>query len=421
MPPERASGASRAPTGTAAFLALVQHALFGLLVLIGTVRSLSTGANPLWLALSVTALVLWYAVGTRLARSPGRLGVFWWLTVLTLAWLATILVSPENVWVAVTLWLLAGHFLSVRAAIGYSALVLALVIWAQIHGGMPWGSGMVIGPTVGAVFSLVLSLGQHRLVRDGVERQRLVDSLVRAQAESEELHAELAAVQHESGVLAERTRLSRDIHDGIAQSFSSILLTARAATDDGAGAGDSTTEALAAALRQIEQAAHDGLEESRRVVRALAPRDLADTGLTASLRRVVDSLADQTGIDARLHVEGELSPLPTAIEVALLRVTQGALANVRQHADASRVVVTLSELGDSVRLDIVDDGRGFTPGAPQSGSGTDPDAGGFGLRGSRDRLRALGGGLDIESRPGEGTALTAYLPLGTASAKPSPR
>ncbi len=97
--------------------------------------------------------------------------------------------------------------------------------------------------------------------------------------------------------------------------------------------------------------------------------------------------------------------------MALLRVAQGALANVRQHARAGRVVVTLTGADDSVRLDIVDDGRGFDPShAPEA----TPDLalGGYGLRASRERLRDLGGGLDVESRPGDGTALTAYLPLG---------
>ncbi len=225
-----------------------------------------------------------------------------------------------------------------------------------------------------------------------------------AQAESETLHAELASAQRESGALAERTRLSRDIHDGLAQSFSSILLTAR-------GAREATPETLARALRQVETSAQEGLDESRRVVSALAPRDLTDTGLTAALHRTLDSLSQSTGIDATLHVDGDVTSLPTTVEVALLRVAQGALANVRQHARAGRVVVTLTGADDSVRLDIVDDGRGFDPShAPEA----TPDLalGGYGLRASRERLRDLGGGLDVESRPGDGTALTAYLPLG---------
>ena len=98
-----------------------------------------------------------------------------------------------------------------------------------------------------------------------------------------------------------------------------------------------------------------------------------------------------------------------------MRTTQGALANVRRHARASRVVVSLSEIGDSVRLDIVDDGIGFDP-AAVSARPTAPESGGYGLRSTRARLRQLGGGLDIESGQGEGTALTAHVPLRGATA-----
>ena len=392
------------PTSTA--LARLHHGLFLVLVVVGVSRSLRTGASPGWLALSVGILLSWYAVGLALARHPRHRWAPWWLVGLTLAWLGTVLVSSENVWVAVSLWLLAGHFLRLGWAVFYTAVILAVLLAFQMRGASPVTSAAMIGPTIGAVFSLAVSIGQHRLVRDGIERQHLVDSLVRAQAETEELHAELVAAQRESGVLAERTRLAGDIHDGLAQNFSSILLTARSAPHGGPAA---VTEAL----RLIENSAREGLEESRRVVGALAPKGLADTGLTASLDRLLAALADQTGIQTELHVEGPLTSLPTTLEVALLRVAQGGLANVRQHSDASRVVVSLTDAGDTVRLDIVDDGKGFDPAATATASAESqgPRRGGYGLRSSRDRLRSLGGGLDIESRPGDGTALTAYLPL----------
>ncbi|HQF03145.1 MAG TPA: sensor histidine kinase [Phycicoccus sp.] len=400
------------PTSTA--LARLHHGLFLVLVVVGVARSLRTGASPGWLALSVGILLAWYAVGLALARHPRHRWATWWLVGLTLAWLGTVLVSSENVWVAVSLWLLAGHFLRLGWAVFYTAVILAVLLAFQMRGASPVTSAAMIGPTIGAVFSLAVSIGQHRLVRDGIERQHLVDSLVRAQAETEELHAELVAAQRESGVLAERTRLAGDIHDGLAQTFSSILLTARSATG-------SSPDAQAEALARVESSAREGLDESRRVVAALAPHGLADTGLTAALRRTLDSLAEQIGLSTDLHVDGELSSLPTTVEVALLRVAQGALANVRQHAGASKVVVSLTDAGDSVRLDIVDDGRGFDPATLPSAQQESPGAsgGGYGLRSSRDRLRALGGGLDIESRPGDGTALTAYLPLRPTEGEPT--
>lgn len=391
-------------------LTWLQHALLAVLLAVATARAVAERANPWGVAGALLAFLVWYAVGVRLARSPERgratRGPVWWLGGLLLLWVLLVVVSPAYAWVAFPLWLLIGHFLDLVQGIVVSALVLGVVLWATVSPDAPTVAA-VLGPAIGSVFALVISRGQLQLVRDGLERQRLVDSLVRAQTESEALHAELAEAQRESGALAERTRLSRDIHDGLAQTFSSILLTA----GSGLSGDPRDADALRAALDQVRRSAQDGLEESRRVVGALAPRDLADTGLTAALRRTLAAFAERTGMDADLQVDGELTSLPTTLEVALLRVAQGSLANVEQHSGARRVVVTLTEAMDSVRLDIVDDGRGFDAVAWGATAPGDPRAGGYGLRSSRDRLRELGGGLEIESAPGEGTALTAYLPL----------
>ena len=407
-------------------LALVQHVLLAALVAIGVWRSLATGAHPGALLAATALLLLWYAVGVRRVASgqpgrgsggpqvaaggslPRRVGPGgWWFLGLVACWLLAVAVSPDLVWVAFSLWLLAGHLLPLRLGVAVSAVVLAVVVLR------PWSSGLtvaeVVGPAVGMVFALALSRGQQLLVRDGIERERLVASLVAAQEESEVLHAELAEAQRSAGVLAERTRLSRDIHDSLAQGFSSILLLARAgvATDDPV-----TGRRL---LTQIETSAADGLEEARRVVGALAPAPL-ESGLVEAVRRLLDRLREETGVRGELRVEGDVTALPPVLEVALLRVAQSALANVRQHARASSVVVTVAELDDSVRLDVVDDGRGFDPATlPEE---PDVGRGGYGLRASRQRLRELGGGLDVESStaPGGGTAVSASVPLGRSAA-----
>ncbi len=399
-------------------LALVQHVLFVALVAIGVWRALATGASPAALVASVALLLLWYAVGVRRATSgPGRgphvsadgaarrrVGPGgWWFLGLVVAWLLAVTVSPELVWVAFSLWLLAGHLLPFRTAVAVSVVVLAVVVVR------PWPGGLtvaeVVGPAVGMVFALALSRGQQLLVRDGLERERLVASLVAAQEETEVLHAELAEVQRSAGVLAERTRLSRDIHDTLAQGFSSILLLARAgvATDD--------QEAERRLLAQIEASAAEGLDEARRVVGALAPAPL-ESGLVEALTRIVERFASETGVAGEVRVEGDVAALPPVVEVALLRVAQSALANVRQHAQASSVVLTVAEADDSVRLDVVDDGVGFDPAGLVEGP--DLRRGGYGLRASRQRLRELGGGRDVESEPGAGTAVSASVPLARA-------
>ncbi|GAA5167295.1 two-component sensor histidine kinase [Ornithinimicrobium tianjinense] len=396
-------------------LALVQHVLFGALVVIGVWRALATGAHPAALSGATALLLLWYAVGAHRAASgpggaphlssvgtaPRRVGPGgWWFLGLVVCWLLTVAVSPELIWVAFSLWLLAAHLLPLRLGVAVSVLVLAVVVLR------PWPGGLtvaeVVGPAVGMVFALALSRGQQLLVRDGLERERLVASLVAAQEESELLHAELAEAQRSAGVLAERTRLSRDIHDSLAQGFSSILLLARA------GVATQDAEAGRRLLTQIETSAADGLEEARRVVGALAPAPL-ESGLVEALRRLVARVQEETGVAGEVRVEGDVAALPPVVEVALLRVAQSALANVRQHARAGQVVVTVAEVEDSVRLDVVDDGLGFDPATLTEAP--DVARGGYGLRASRQRLRELGGGLDIESEPGGGTAVSASVPL----------
>src|SRR5690606_25585352 len=118
----------------------------------------------------------------------------------------------------------------------------------------------VIGPLIGMVVALGISRAQMALVRDGMERQRLIASLYAAQEETTALTDELARVQRAAGATNERTRLSRDIHDGIAQGFSSILLLARAAR------AEEDPARVHELLAHLESSATEGLEESRRVV-----------------------------------------------------------------------------------------------------------------------------------------------------------
>ncbi len=256
---------------------------------------------------------------------------------------------------------------------------------------------------MGGIFALGISRGYLELVRDGRERRRLIASLVATQREMAALQDELARTQRESGAAAERARVSRDIHDTVAQSLSSIVLLARSAQEHEDGRGR--------ALGQIGELAAEGLADARRIVDDLMPVELDGSALSDALARMLDRLTAETGITTALHVDEELPALGLDTEVALLRTAQSALANVRSHAAASRVVVTLADAGDAVRLDVVDDGRGFDPSRLESAG----PGGGYGLRAMRARLRELGGGLDVESTPGDGAALSAHLPLGGRS------
>lgn len=394
-------------TGTSRWLRLGQHALLGVLALVCGLRAIADGAHPLAELGALAVFVGWYAVGPRLARA-GRGGTVWFV-VLALLWAVLVLVSPENVWLAFPLWLLAGHVLALLPAVVVSLVIFVVVALEPVRHTGEATFAAIIGPFIGMVVALGVAKAQQALVRDGIERQRLITSLYAAQEESAALTDELARVQRAEGASSERTRLSRDIHDGIAQGFSSILLLARAALSE------QDPDRLREILRHVESGAAEGLEESRRVVGALAPADLDEGSLTGAIRRVTERFAQESGVAARVVVAGQLTTLPTTAEVTLLRSVQGALANVRTHADAHQVVVSIDETQDSVRVDVVDDGRGFDTEVWTATAPGSPRDGGYGLRATRARLRELGGGLAVESAPGEGTALSAWLPLSHTS------
>lgn len=372
-----------------------QHVLFALLWGIGASQAWADGllrAPAIGLGL---ALAAWYPIGAWLrGRASARAG-WLWFGVLAALWVGLVLLAPTFAWVVFALNLLALHVLPDGAALGaVVALTLTAisVLWPTASNPL----AAVLGPTVGAIVAVGVSWGYQRILAESAERGRLVTELVAVQEE-------LAVVQRQSGALAERSRLARDIHDTLAQGYSSILLLARAGLARGASEAD--------LLGQIEATAAENLVEARRVVHALTPAPLEGAPLPAAVRRQLDRLAEETGIDAQLEVSGDPLLATTDVDVAVLRLVQGALANVRQHAAARRVVVSLSYAPDELLVDVVDDGRGFDPAVLRPAS----DAGGFGLRAMRERLASVGGRLSVESAPGEGTAIAASVPLGSAS------
>lgn len=387
---------------TTRWLQLGQHALVAVLVLVCLSRAVDAGTHPAAEIAGLVAFVAWYLVGIGLARRGVGGGP--WFVGLVLLWGGLVLISPENVWLAFPLWLLAGHLLPLGAGVAVSVAVLAVVVVAPLRQTGSVSFAAVIGPLIGMLFALGVARAQMALVRDALERQQLIASLYAAQEETAALTEELARVQRAEGATSERTRLSRDIHDGIAQGFSSILLLARAAR------AEEDRTRLRELLEQLESSAADGLEESRRVVGALAPAELDEGSLAGALRRVTDRFAEESGVDARVAVGDALPHLTTTAEVTLLRCVQGALANVRVHAEATQVVVSLEATADAVRVDVVDDGRGFDTDAWWAAAPDSVGEGGYGLRATRARLREIGGGLGVESRPGEGTAVSAWVP-----------
>ncbi len=381
-----------------------QHVITLVLIVICAVRAIVDGTQPVLVLTLSACFGAWYFLGSYLAPRvlSGQLPAIWLLG-LAVLWLGLATVSVEFVWLAFPLWLLAGHLLSLRQAIVFSGLVFVVVIAVPLVQTGNTSYAFIIGPLIGGVFALGISRGYLQLLNDARERQQLIASLVQAQNDMASLHEELGRAQRESGAIEERTRLSRDIHDTIAQGLSAVVLITRA------GIGKELSDATAA-LAHIETIALDGLIDVRRIVNALSPAELQHGALANALRRMLDRLTAETGMRTELHADDISTSLPATVEIALLRTAQSALSNVRLHASARRVVVTLDHSDGAARLDIVDDGRGFNIEA--WGQVTQPTVSGYGLHSMRDRLRELGGGLDIESTEGDGTALSAHIPVG---------
>lgn len=229
------------------------------------------------------------------------------------------------------------------------------------------------------------------------ERRRLISELERTRGE-------LAESERRAGALAERQRLAREIHDTLAQGFASIVTLYEAARAE----LGSRPDVAVGRLEEIGRTARSSLAEARRVVWALRPEALADGTLGNALDELVRDFRSETGLETTSRMSGEARSVSPEAEAALLRVAQEALANVRKHARASNVTLTLTYLDDTVLLDVRDDGIGFD--AERAGATKRSQTGGFGLDGMRERLWEHRGTLTIESAPGSGTAIAAALP-----------
>ncbi|GIJ75723.1 Signal transduction histidine kinase [Micromonospora phaseoli] len=287
-----------------------------------------------------------------------------------------------------------------------------LVATAQ-SGGLPrswshWSLWLVL-----VLFNLVIAgavswlsyLGE----REDTKRKRLVVELAAANSrlaetiqENEGLHAQLVTQAREAGVLDERQRMAREIHDTLAQGLTGIITQLEAA--------EQTRDRSPDWRRHVDNAlalARESLTEARRSVRAVRPEPLETARLSDALTELGGRWSALHGVPASVSTTGSPRPLHPEVEVTLLRAAQEALANVARHAAASRVGVTLSYMPDVVTLDVRDDGAGFEA---TNGSAAPKSDGGYGLTAMRQRVTRVGGQLAVESEPGGGTAISASVP-----------
>ncbi len=194
----------------------------------------------------------------------------------------------------------------------------------------------------------------------------------------------------------ERARVARDLHDEVNQALTGLLLRLEAAREK-------APPELAAELAEIRALANQAMQELLSLARQLRPTALDDLGLRAALAGHVSDLDRQGALDADFEAEGALGDLPENVQLVVYRVAQEALSNAVRHAEAGRVDVRLGRAGDTVTLAVADDGRGFA---------FDRIGTGLGIGGMRERALLVGGDLQVESRPGEGTRVRLSVPIG---------
>ncbi|MFF1920734.1 sensor histidine kinase [Streptomyces sp. NPDC058221] len=249
---------------------------------------------------------------------------------------------------------------------------------------------MVLIAVVVAGSSMSIGGWVESIVVQSTERAELICRL-------DESRDELTRLSVAHGALLERERLAREIHDTLAQGFTSLVMLSQALE----GELERNPEQARRYVDLMQRTARENLAESRSLLASLAPAQLDDSSLDDAVRRLGERLVEELGIEVDCQVSGAPCELPPAVEVVALRATQEALSNIRKHAHASRVELLLAHTDLGLELTVRDNGRGFVTTA---GPGR-----GYGLPGMRARVAEVGGTTELTSAPGEGTRLTVRL------------
>jgi signal transduction histidine kinase len=272
-------------------------------------------------------------------------------------------------------------------------ITLGVASALAIAGWNGWGVGgwVIAAVQAGLAGAFAFTLGRwiDRVIVQSRERAQLLAAL-------ESTRTELASVHRSAGIAAERDRMGTEIHDTLAQGFTSLLMLVRGVQSSMVTNPDGARKLLAVA----EQTAQDNLDEARALISNSRPAPLQNAPITAALDRLVTQFDRDTSIDASMEIVGTPRPLDPAQEVVLLRTAQETLTNVRKHARASKVVLQLQFFDNNVELVIVDDGAGFDTTTSKSG---------FGLSGMQARATQVGGSVIVYSTPGKGTRVQVSL------------
>lgn len=373
------------------------------LLALSTVLALLTGEHGVQDALIIVGLAVLAAAWIALVGGRPALGPVY---VAGLIALIAVLCSRDT-WFA-SFFAFVGYVHSwQRLRRGWRLIGIAAVAAVSITtfmGGLPAPEPLAIGIRLLFIGALVALVTLFSVVGDvtaarSAERKRMIVQLEETLRENAGLHAQLLVQAREAGMLDERQRLAREIHDTIAQGLAGVVTQLQAA-QRAAQVGSPEWE------RHVELAmrlARESLTEARRSVHAVGPAQLETARLPDAVAEVAARWAEEHGAAAEVHVDGDARPLHPEIEVSVLRIAQEALANAAKHARCTRVGVSLTYLPAEIILDVRDDGAGFD-------ASRAAESGGFGVASMQARAARLGGAVVIESEPGAGTTVSARMP-----------
>ncbi|MFQ6609041.1 MAG: PAS domain-containing protein [Fidelibacterota bacterium] len=245
--------------------------------------------------------------------------------------------------------------------------------------------------------------------RDVTKRRQLEEQLkdliatLRSQQETlRALSSEVIRAQE-----AERKRISREIHDSMGQALTAISLDLEIVRQQSPFPESETRKRITNCISLI----HETMEDIHRFSHELHPAVLDKLGLLPAVRSHIRGFTDITGIEVEVNGVPEIEKVDNEIKTVLYRVIQEGLNNVAKHSQAQSVVVDIGRQRDAIYLSIEDNGRGFNLESLAKGRSGKI---GIGLQGMKERVKLVGGDLNVESKPGKGTKLLANIPYGEA-------
>ncbi len=234
------------------------------------------------------------------------------------------------------------------------------------------------------------------MVEDISDRKQAEEEIRTYQEQLRSLSSELSLTEER-----ERRRLATELHDHVGQ------ILALAQIKLGALRESASSTNLTSPMDEIRRLIEQTIQYTRSLTFELSPPILYDLGFEAAVEWLAELIQTQHGLRIEVHLDANPKPMNDELKVLLFQAVRELLVNVVKHAKATRVAVYLSREGEDLFIKVIDDGVGLQ--LPASGAA--PRPGGFGLFSIKERLKYLGGHLEMESQPGQGTQVTLVVPL----------